>query len=151
MAPLVALCACVSSWHERTSANVYPPTPPGQTIEVYRSLDAVLRPHERLGVVGATGDPKATWEMVVAELQEKARQLGAHAIVLQSTANAYEGTMPTLTDNFEERPGTAEGLPQFEKRATALAIRYREAADAPGSEAPAQRAAPPERAAPAAR
>lgn len=127
LAAQAAFAACVSTQHERLTDAVYPPTPPEQPIVVYASLEALGgRPHERLAVLRAIGNTKATWELVVADMQQRARQLGADAIVIQSAAADYEGTMPSLTGQLEDPPWADEGVPQFEKRGVALAIRFRD-------------------------
>lgn len=115
---VLAACAPTQLTVERPAgAATYPPT---QNVDV---LDAPpQRPYTEIGVINAPGEPGALRTQVVAQVREKAAQIGADAVILQDvsrTTPASQRLNPT-TGQYESTGGLL--VPAYK----GIAIKYRQ-------------------------
>lgn len=114
-----ALSACAPNQPTVTRAADSQTYPPTQIVDV---LDAPpTRPYTEIGVINAPGEPGALRAQVIAQVRDKAGQLGADAVILQDvsrTMPASQRLNPT-TGQYETTGGAL--VPAYK----GIAIKYR--------------------------
>ena len=85
VAAIALLSACVSTQATRLgSGTIRPPVPPDQ-VAIYRTADQVPRKYEEVALLSSKGDYSMTdEEKMYRSMREKAGEMGANAIILQS-------------------------------------------------------------------
>lgn len=112
------LAACTSAQPDvvRTTTQVYPPT-----VDVDMLEQAPIRPYTEIGVIDAPGEPGALRAQVLAQIRDKARQLGADAVILTDQSRRAPTTqrLNPSTGYYETVGGQL--IPAFK----GIAIKYR--------------------------
>ncbi len=114
------LCACASPTPQVASAvgnTSYPPT------EYVAMLDTPpTRAYEQIGVIDVAGEPGSFRSQVLAQVSQRARQMGADAVILQDVSRAAPpGTKLNPTTGTYETTG-GQMIPAFK----GVAIKYRQ-------------------------
>jgi len=115
---LVLAAACASPQPEvvRTGTQVYAPTTDVDLLE-----RAPTRPYTEIGVIDAPGEPGALRAQVLAQIRDKARQLGADAVILTDLSRRAPTTQQlNPTTGYYETVG-GQTIPAFK----GIAIKYR--------------------------
>ena len=114
-----SLCACAPSPPEVVQPAGTPTYPPTQYVEVLQSSPA--RAYQELGVINVTGDPGSFRSQVLAQVVERARLLGADAVILQdlSRTTPVSTRLNPTTGTYE--PTGGQLIPAFK----GVAIKYR--------------------------
>lgn len=114
-----ALAACAPNQPTVTRAADSPTYAPTQLVEVLNAPPT--RPYSEIGVIDAPGEPGALRAQVIAQVRDKAAQLGADAVILQDvsrTMPASQRLNPT-TGQYEATGGLL--VPAYK----GIAIKYR--------------------------
>jgi len=115
-ATLVVACAAPQPDVIRTSTQVYAPTTDVELLE-----QAPTRAYTEIGVIEAPGEPGALRAQVLAQVRDKARQLGADAVILTDQSRRAPTTQRlNPTTGYYETVG-GQLIPAFK----GVAIKYR--------------------------
>jgi hypothetical protein len=92
LAAVLVIAACVSTQATRLgSGMIRPPVAPDQ-VAIYRTADQVPGKYEEVALLSSKGDYNATdEEKMFKSMREKAGEMGANAIVLQSVQEPGTG------------------------------------------------------------
>lgn len=90
---VVALSACVSTQATRLGGGtIRPPVPPDQ-VAIYRTQDQVPGKYEEVALLSSKGDYSMTdEEKMYRSMREKAGEMGANGIILQSVQEPGTGS-----------------------------------------------------------
>ena len=93
---VLAGCASTSSTLLGTGEG-YPPRPDDHPIEIFISRQDVSRPYVKVAILTSTGSGAyASWDAIMESMKEKARAVGADALVIGPKLQVAEySTMPT--------------------------------------------------------
>ena len=93
VAAVVLLCACVSTQATRLgNGMIRPPVPPDQ-VAIYRTAEQVPGKYEEVALLSSKGDYSSTdEEKMYRSMREKAGEMGANAIILQSVQEPSTGS-----------------------------------------------------------
>jgi len=115
-ATLVVACAAPQPEVVRTGAQVYAPTTDVDLLE-----QAPTRAYTEIGVIDMPGEPGALRAQVLAQIRDKARQLGADAVILTDQSRRAPTTQRlNPTTGYYETVG-GQLIPAFK----GVAIKYR--------------------------
>jgi len=115
-ATLVVACAAPQPDVIRTGTQVYAPTTDVDMLE-----QAPTRAYTEIGVIDAPGEPGALRAQVLAQIRDKARQLGADAVILTDQSRRAPTTQRlNPTTGYYETVG-GQLIPAFK----GVAIKYR--------------------------
>jgi len=115
-ATLVVACAAPQPEVVRTGAQVYAPTTDVDLLE-----QAPTRAYTEIGVIDVPGEPGALRAQVLAQIRDKARQLGADAVILTDQSRRAPTTQRlNPTTGYYETVG-GQLIPAFK----GVAIKYR--------------------------
>lgn len=115
----VIATACAAPQPEVTRAAGAPVYPPSVTVDMLEAPPA--RPYSEIGVIDAPGEPGALPSQVLAQIREKARGLGADAVILtDQSRRAPTTTQLNPTTGFYETVG-GQTIPAYK----GVAIKYR--------------------------
>jgi hypothetical protein len=115
-AVLAAACASPQPDVVRTGSQVYAPTTDVEMLEQPPS-----RPYTEIGVIDAPGEPGALRAQVLVQVRDKARQLGADAVILTDLSHRAPTTQRlNPTTGYYETVG-GQTIPAFK----GIAIKYR--------------------------
>jgi hypothetical protein len=115
----IVLSACTPSQPEVVRPSGQTTYSPTRFVEMLEAVPA--RPYEQIGVIDSPGEPGALRAQVLAQIQAKAQQLGADAVILQDLSRPAPVTQrlnPT-TGLYESVGG--QTIPAFK----GIAIKYR--------------------------
>ena len=116
---ILILFGCVTSRSELLGTAVYEPRPENHPIVVYDVLGDVGRSYVKVGIVHGTGAPAASWSEVTEALKERARAIGADAIVLRQESGDDTHSVVLFGSG-----GATFGTARSKKKKSCLAIRF---------------------------
>ena len=88
---LFILAACVSVNATRLGAGVIRPPVPPDHVAIYRTADQVGSPYEEVALLSGSEDYNTTEEKMYQKMREKAGELGANGIILNSMTEPTTG------------------------------------------------------------
>lgn len=119
VAALVLLAGCAAPPAEPARAPVTSPYPPTATVEFLD--EAPTRPYVEIGPLDAPGEPGMLRAQVLAQLREKARALGADAVIVKDVSYRAPATQRlNPTTGYYETVG-GQTVPAFK----GIAIKFR--------------------------
>ena len=96
--PAVFLLSCGTTSVTPTGSSRYPPLPATQSVKVFTSADEIKTSYETLGLISHTDPGKyqvLTLDHAIPGLKEKARAIGANAIIVDQFSTVKSGLIST--------------------------------------------------------